>query len=111
MKIHSDYREVGASEEVPGVQMRVVAGPEQGAPNFVMRVFEVKPGSLTPFHTHPGEHEVFVLSGKARVRSEEGETEIGAGSVVFVEPNEPHCFSNAGNEPLRFICVIPLLKK
>jgi len=28
--------------------------------------------------------------------------------VVFVAPNEDHCFINTGSGPLRFICVIPL---
>lgn len=111
MKIYGDYHEVEASEEVPGVKMRVVAGPEQGAPNFVMRIFEAQPGSSTPYHTHPWEHEVYVISGKGKVRSETGETEIGAGSAVFVEPNEQHCFSNVGDKLLRFVCVIPLLEK
>ena len=73
-----------------------------------MRVFEVEPGSSTPFHSHSWEHEVFVLSGQGVVIGEEGETPISSGSVVFVAPNEQHCFANNGNEPLRFICVIPL---
>ena len=107
MKIHEDYRDVGASEEAPGVDMRVVIGPEEDAPNFVMRVFDVRPGSSTPFHTHPWEHEVYVLSGEAVVRGESDETRLKAGSVVYVKPEEVHCFLNVGDEVLRFICVIP----
>jgi quercetin dioxygenase-like cupin family protein len=107
MKIHSDYREVKASEEVPGVDMRVVIGPNEEAPNFVMRVFEVEPGASTPFHSHPWEHEVYVFGGAGRVRSDAGETELSAGSVVYVAPDEQHCFSNAGDDLLRFVCVIP----
>lgn len=109
MKIYKDYQEVEASEEVPGVDMRVVIGPKEDAPNFVMRVFEVRPGSSTPFHSHSWEHEVYVLSGKGKVRGETGETDLEAGSVAYVEPDEQHCFSNAGNELLRFVCVIPKL--
>jgi len=109
MKIYKDYHEVEASEEVPGVDMRVVIGPKEDAPNFVMRVFEVKPGSSTPLHSHSWEHEVYVLSGRGKVRSETGETDLEAGSVAYVEPDEQHCFSNAGDELLRFVCVIPKL--
>ena len=107
MKIYPDYREVKASEEAPGVDMRVVIGPKEGAPNFIMRVFDVKPGSSTPFHSHPWEHEVYVLGGSGRVRGDADETELGAGSVVYVAPNEKHCFANAGDDILRLVCVIP----
>ena len=108
MKIYSDYREVGASEEAPGVEMRVVVGPEQGAPNFVMRVFEVQPGSSTPFHTHPWEHEVFILSGRGKVVGADGEHELVPGTTVLVEPNEVHHFANDGQEPLNLLCFVPL---
>jgi len=107
MKIHEDYRHVDAHEEVSGVDMRVVIGPGENAPNFVMRVFDVKTGASTPLHTHAWEHEVYVLSGEGVVHSEAGERRIRAGSVVYVEPEERHSFSNAGDEILRFVCVIP----
>ena len=109
MKIHRDHRDVSAAEEAPGVDMRVVVGPEEDAPNFVMRVFDVKPGASTPFHTHAWEHEVYILSGDGVVRSESDETQLVAGSVVYVEPEERHSFMNIGDEPFRFICVIPRL--
>lgn len=68
-----------------------------------MRVIEVEHGSSTPLHSHPWEHEVFVLSGQGVVKSEGKETRIAKDSVVFVAPNEQHCFLNIGNEPLRFV--------
>ncbi|MBM3957285.1 MAG: cupin domain-containing protein [Gemmatimonadetes bacterium] len=107
MKVHQHYRDVAASEEAPGVDMRVVIGPGEKAPNFVMRVFDVEPGASTPYHTHPWEHEVYVISGAGVVRGESGETRLKAGSVVYVAPGERHCFSNAGDEPMCFVCVIP----
>ena len=107
MKIHADYHDIHASEEAPGADMRVVIGPEENAPNFVMRVFEVKPGSSSPHHTHPWEHEVYVISGKGVVRSESDETRLEADSVVYVEPEERHSFTNVGDDLLRFVCVIP----
>ncbi len=110
MKIYN-YLDVEPSEEAPGVEMRTVIGDKQGAPRFAMRLFEIKPGCSSPFHTHWWEHEVFVLSGKGRVRSEMGETEIQGESVAFIEPNEKHSLSNIGDDLLRFICVIPLVEK
>ena len=37
-----DFREVKAEAAAPGVTMRVVIGPEQGAPYFNMRVLDRK---------------------------------------------------------------------
>ena len=107
MKV-SKYLDSEAVEEMPGVIKRVVIGPDDGAPNFCMRVFDVEPGGSTPAHSHSWEHEVFVLSGQGVVESEKGRAAITKDSVVFVAPNEHHCFVNSGNQPLRFICVIPL---
>jgi quercetin dioxygenase-like cupin family protein len=33
--------------------------------------------------------------------------EIGPGDVVYVAPDELHCFEALGDEPLGFICVAP----
>ena len=110
MKV-SEYLDTKPTQEQPGVVKREVINADDGAPNFCMRVFEVEPGSSTPSHSHPWEHEVFVLSGRGVVVSAEGETPIARDSVVFVPPDEHHCFVNNGDEILRFICVIPLVSK
>ena len=108
MKV-THYRDTASNEEVPGVFKRDVIAPEDGAPRFCMRIFEVKPGSSTPFHAHWWEHEVYILSGQGEAVSENGSTQIAEGSVVFVPPEEKHCFTNTNEELLRFICVIPKL--
>ena len=107
--IVSSYHDTKPTEELPGVMKREVVCADKGAPNFCMRVFDVKPGSSTPSHEHPWEHEVFVLSGRGIAIGEQGETQIARDSVVFVPPNEHHCFTNNGHEVLRFICVIPIV--
>ena len=106
MKI-AKYSDTKPTQELSGVFKRDVITAQDGAPNFCMRVFDVEPKSSTPDHSHPWEHEVFVLSGEGVVRSNEGESEIGAGSVVFIAPDEPHCFINTGQSVLRFVCLIP----
>ena len=102
-----DYRDVEAQQALEGVTMRVVIGPEEGAPTFNMRVFEVQPGHATPHHSHWWEHEVFVLSGEGVVRTDEGEVPISHGSSVLVPRGEKHRFRNIGNDILRFICLVP----
>jgi len=103
-----NYLDTEPTQEVPGVTKRDVITADDGAPHFCMRVFEVEPGSSTPSHSHPWEHEVFVISGRGVVVSEGGGIQIAKDSVIFVAPNEHHCFVNNGNQPLRFVCLIPL---
>lgn len=103
------YIDVEPIKEMPGVAKYEVITAADGAPNFCMRVFEVQPGSSTPSHSHPWEHEVFVVSGRGVLVGEGGGTEIDKGSVIFIAPNENHCLVNKGNDPLRFVCLIPIL--
>ena len=108
MKIQN-YRQVAGTEAAPGVVIRVVAGPAEGAPTFAMRVFEIQPGSATPPHAHAWEHEVFVVSGQGALKSVDTERPLGEGDAVLVLPNEAHSFANNGNDILRVICVVPLV--
>ena len=93
-----------------GVSIRVLMGDNVGAPTFTMRRFELSPGGGTPYHTHPWEHEVFVLSGKGKVLRKGGETEVGPGGFVYVPPDEEHSFVNTGEAAFSFLCVIPATK-
>ena len=90
-----------------GVSKRVLAGLEEGAPNFVMRLFELTPGGRTPNHTHNWEHEVFVVDGEGYAESDAGNRDLVPGTAVYVAPGEPHGFVNTGDSVLRFICVVP----
>jgi len=94
-------------DEAEGVTVRWLIGANEGAPNFYMRLFELQPGAETPWHQHPWEHEVFVLDGEGVVKSEQGEHQLAAGSVVFVPPNEWHQFKAHPEKPLKFLCLIP----
>ena len=107
MKV-GNYLDAEPVIQVAGVVKRDAISASDGAPRFCMRVFEVEPGSSTPSHSHWWEHEVFVLSGQGAVMSEQGETPITKDSIIFVAPDEHHCFVNTGKDPFRFICIIPL---
>jgi quercetin dioxygenase-like cupin family protein len=102
-----NYREVNPDTELPGIALHTVISAQDGAPRFAMRVFEVQPGSSTPFHTHAWEHEVFILSGQGKVRDKDGEHHLQPDDAVLVPPNEEHCFVNSGSDVLRFVCCIP----
>ena len=94
-------------EGAAGCQVRWLLGPDQGTPTFAMRQFEVAPGGFTPRHSHPYEHEVFVLEGEGVVIEGDREHSLRAGDVVFVVPDEIHQFRNTGAAPLKFLCLVP----
>ncbi len=102
MKV-SKVEDAPSKEGHSGAEMREVITDKDGAPNFAMRVIEVKTGSSTPSHDHPWEHEVLVLSGRAIVRGGQEEVEIAKDSVIYIPPNEHHNFESIGDEPLRFV--------
>jgi len=90
-----------------GCSVRWLLGEKDGAPNFAMRQFEVQPGGYTPRHSHPYEHEVFVLQGAGEVYEGDARHEIKTGDVVLVKPDEVHQFRNTGDSSLKFLCLIP----
>ncbi|HRW77262.1 MAG TPA: cupin domain-containing protein [Candidatus Sabulitectum sp.] len=95
------------TEGAEGVKIRVIISAEDGAPNFIMRRFTIKPGGHTPYHTHSWEHEVYVLSGTGQARHSTGTVDIGPGTVILVEPDDEHNFTNTGTTDLDFLCIVP----
>ena len=93
---------------VQGVSMRVMVGREDGAPNFAMRHFVLQPGGHTPHHSHDYEHQVVVLSGNGEALDAGEIRELSAGDVILVEPDVEHQFRNTSDEPLEFLCLVPL---
>jgi len=88
--------------------IRWLIGAKQGAPNFAMRVIELAgKGDRIPLHRHPYEHEIFVFAGKGMVLKPGSEEPVGPGEFLYLAPDEEHGFLNSGDEPFRFICVIP----
>jgi len=102
------YEDVEAVEMMRGVTKRVLIGDKEGAPNFVMRIFELDPGASSPLHTHPWEHEIFVLKGEATARNGAGdEIPVAEGKAIFIPSGEEHCLTNRGEGVFRFMCLIP----
>ena len=108
VKHYSEVPAEAVEEGAVGVKIRWVIAEGDGAPTFAMRHFEIAPGGHTPHHTHPWEHEVFILSGRGKVVGADGERELVPGTAVLVEPNEVHHFANDGQEPLNLLCFVPL---
>lgn len=69
-------------------------------------LWQLAPGKKSfPLHRHHATEEaLFVLSGRGKVRTEHGETAIGAGDYVAFPPGGPaHQLLNDGDEPLVYL--------
>ncbi len=103
-----EAQDVSDGKDIVGVVKKVLIGPKEGAPTFAVRLFRLAPGGHTPAHTHPYEHGVIVLRGQGEVLGEDGPVPIAPGTVVFVRPGEFHGFRNTAQEPLEFLCIVPV---
>jgi quercetin dioxygenase-like cupin family protein len=108
---HKNVEAKEADEGASKLKVRWLITKEMGAPNFAMRLFEMEPSGHSPFHTHPWEHEVFILEGEGVVVGEDRETEFKGGDVVFVPPKEKHQFKNSSSKILKFLCLVPIRDK
>jgi quercetin dioxygenase-like cupin family protein len=95
------------AEDGPRGLKQIVVGPDDGAPNFAMRVFQLQPGKASNEEEHPHDHGVYIMQGRARVLLGDARHEVEAGDIVWVAPDERHCFESLGPEPLQFLCVVP----
>ena len=96
-------------EGAKDVTVRVLIGPQDNAPTFAMRLFELAPGGHTPYHAHDFEHEVIILDGDIAVITEQGPVPVKKGDVLLVAPDEHHRFKNQSDTAsAQFICLVPI---
>jgi len=102
--VEAKYAEKGASK----LRVRWLITKNVGAENFAMRLFEMEPGGYSPFHSHPWEHEVFILEGEGLVIGQGQERKFKDGDVIFIPPNEKHQFRNNREKTVKFLCLVPV---
>ena len=104
---NQDVEAERAENQTSGLKVRWLITKEIGADNFAMRLFEMEPGGYSPLHSHPWEHEVFILEGEGLVIGDEKEGKFSTGDVIFIPPNEQHQLRNNGKRLLKFLCLVP----
>ena len=83
-----------------------------GAPNFEMRKFTIKPGGRILKHYHPEiEHEQYVLKGRYKLGLGDRVHEVKAGDSIYIPAGTPHWYENSGKEDAEFLCMIPKVEK
>ena len=95
-------------EGAKDVTVQVLLGPKDNIPTFAMRLFEMAPGGHTPYHSHPFEHEVIVMSGQIAIKASDNNYPLNIGDVILVQPDEIHQFRNLSDvDSAKMICIVP----
>ncbi len=107
----NDYRWEGVAvreydSEFLGVTRQIVIGPDDASNNFRIRYFRLEPGAHSHLESHPHEHGVIILHGKARVQLKDEIFELKPYDAIFISGNDLHQLSTIGDEPMGFLCVI-----
>lgn len=103
----SEVEAITVEEGASGVEIQWMLDEGVGAPSFSMRRFRIEPGGHTPFHAHPWEHEVYIISGQGVVVAAGQEVPLQGDDAVLVAPGEHHQFRAVGDEPLVLLCLVP----
>jgi quercetin dioxygenase-like cupin family protein len=86
--------------------MQVLVGPEEGAPNFVLRRFRMEKGGGIPAHTNEVEHEQYVLRGRAKIKIGDEVHDVSADDTLYIPAGVPHSYEVVDG-PFEFLCVVP----
>ena len=87
-------------------EMQVLVGPDQGAPNFVLRRFIMGEGGGMPRHTNLVEHEQYVLRGRARITIGDAVHEVKPDTTLYIPAGVVHSY-DVLEAPFEFLCVVP----
>lgn len=89
-----------------GVTRKILISSEEG-PNLSMRCFTIQPGGRLVKHTNTVEHEQYVINGSAELGIGDEVHKVQKGDVVFIPAGSPHYYTNIGDEPFQFLCMVP----
>lgn len=105
---YSQVEAEDAGEGAQGASIRwLIDESHDGAGIFVTRMIEIEPGGYSPQHTHPYEHQNFVVDGHGELLLGNDIRALGPGDVAHVPAGLRHQYRNTGSITLRFLCSIP----
>lgn len=98
-------------DTAPGASIRwLIDDDHDDAPVYSLRMIEIEPEGHSPQHTHPYEHENFVIAGNGRLFITDTWYDLKPGDVAFVPAGILHQYVNAGDTTFKFLCGIPVKK-
>jgi len=66
-------------------------------------VYEIEPGGELGWHTDATEETQYIIAGKGELRTEQGNYQVGPGSVFVLPTPVRHNLANVGTETLRAV--------
>jgi quercetin dioxygenase-like cupin family protein len=101
------YKEVEAKEVAGSSKLKIRWLNTEGSNNFAVRHIEIETNGYSPYHSHPWEHEIFVLEGNGTVLGEKEAESISLGDLISIPAEETHQIKNTGKSVLKILCMIP----
>jgi len=74
-----------------------------GSQNLAVTWVDCAPGSEQRLHAEAQEQVYVIVSGTGLMRVAGEEQEVGAGTLVYVPPGNPHAIRNTGGETLTYV--------
>jgi mannose-6-phosphate isomerase-like protein (cupin superfamily) len=96
------------THEMHGSRFTALVNPRRGARDTSVWRVELAPRSTPTLHEVTREEVFVILSGTARVTIAGVESSASTGDAVLVPADTPFSIANAGDEPLRAICCLPV---
>jgi quercetin dioxygenase-like cupin family protein len=90
-----------------GIERRIVFAPGKFWDDYVARYFTVEKGAQTPFHTHDWPHYILIMGGTCEAKIDGDVYRLEGGCWAHVPPGVEHNFTNTGEGPLEFVCIVP----
>jgi quercetin dioxygenase-like cupin family protein len=111
VKHYTEIESARFGDQAPGTSIRVlISDMKEDAPVYNLRMIEIQPGGHSPDHSHPYEHENFIVEGTGEVMIDGNVYNLSPGTVILVPPGAQHQYRNSGDKPLKFLCGIPVEK-
>ena len=98
-----------ATHEREGTRFTSLATPRRGTTETAVWQVEIAPGTPATPHSLTREEVFVVLAGRARVRIGDAAADpAGPGDAIVVPAGVGLELANAGEEPLRLLCCLPV---
>ena len=96
------------THEVGGTRFTSLATPSRGATDTCVWKVEILPGTPAAPHSLTREEVFVVLEGTASARIAGQASQARAGDAIVVPAGVEFELANAGDEPLRLLCCLPV---
>ncbi|WP_428327089.1 cupin domain-containing protein [Nitrosopumilus sp.] len=73
---------------------------------YSLAQFTLEPGKKSKLHQMKSSEIYYILEGKANLRIDEENIEIGKDDSAYVPPNAKQNIENIGGKDLRFLCIV-----